>query len=91
LLLCVSAGSAHKTLLTEKAAGTLIRKIRKNGLQAQSARDFVLAHAPVAYQADYLRMWDSFIEEAQSILQSDADYALHDALALLRRECNIGA
>jgi hypothetical protein len=24
-------------------------------------------------------------------LRSDADYALHDALALLRRECNVGA
>jgi hypothetical protein len=36
-------------------------------------------------------MWDSFIEEAQATLQSDADYALHDALALLRRECNISA
>jgi hypothetical protein len=23
------------------------------------------------------------------VLRSDADYALHDALALLRRECNI--
>ena len=91
LLLCVAAGSAHKTLLTEKAAGTLIRKIRKNGLQTQAARDFVLTHAPAAYQADYLRMWDSFVEEAQATLQSDADYALHDALALLRRECNISA
>ena len=34
LLLCVAAGSAHKTVLTEKAAATLIRKIRKSGMDA---------------------------------------------------------
>jgi hypothetical protein len=36
-------------------------------------------------------MWQSFLEEALPTLRSDADYALHDALALLRRECNVAA
>jgi hypothetical protein len=36
-------------------------------------------------------MWKSFLEEALPILRSDADYALHDALALLRRECVVAA
>ena len=91
LLLCVAAGSAHKTLLTEKAAATLIRKIRKTYMDAGLASRFIRDHAPTAYQSDYLRMWDEFMEEALPVLRSDADYALHDALALLRRECNIGA
>lgn len=90
LLLCVAAGSAHKTVLTEKSAATLIRKIRKSGMDAGLASDFIREHAPTAYQGDYLRMWDAFTEEALPVLRSDADYALHDALALLRRECNVG-
>jgi hypothetical protein len=91
LLLCVAAGSAHKTVLTEKAAATLIRKIRKSGMDAGLASRFIRGYAPTAYQSDYLRMWDEFTEEALPVLRSDADYALHDALALLRRECNVGA
>jgi len=91
LLLCVAAGSAHKTVLTEKSAASLIRKIRKSGMDAALTGNFIRAYAPTAYQSDYLRMWDEFTEEALPVLRSDADYALHDALALLRRECNVGA
>ena len=91
LLLCVAAGSAPKTLLTEKAASALVRKIRKSGLDGDAAVAFVQSHAPAQFQADYVDMWKSFLEEAQPILRSDADYALHDALALLRRECNVAA
>jgi hypothetical protein len=91
LLLCVAAGSAPKTLLTEKSASTLVRKIRKSGLQSEAAVAFVQNHAPAQFQADYVDMWLSFLEEALPTLRSDADYALHDALALLRRECNVGA
>jgi hypothetical protein len=36
-----------------------------------------------------VQMWLNFCEEAQTTLQSDHDYELKDALALLRRECNI--
>ena len=87
LLLCVAAGSAPKTLLNEKAASALVRKIRKSGLDGDAAVAFVQSHAPAQFQADYVDMWKSFLEEALPILRSDADYALHDALALLRREC----
>ena len=89
LLLCVAAGSTPKTLLTEKAASALVRKIRKSGLQSDAAVAFVHDHAPAQFQADYVNMWQSFLEEALPTLRSDADYALHDALALLRRECNV--
>ena len=91
LLLCVAAGSAPKTLLSEKAASALVRKIRKSGLDGDAAVAFVQSHAPAQFQADYVDMWKSFLEEALPILRSDADYALHDALALLRRECVVAA
>ena len=39
-------------------------------------------------------MYKPYVEglgiDIQPILQSDRDYALNDALSLLRRECNIG-
>jgi hypothetical protein len=89
LFLCIATHTAPKTLLTEKAATTLIRKIRKSGLQADLAKQYIVANAPEQYRDDYLHMWDNFIEEAQSTLQSDFDYALTDALAVLRRECNV--
>ncbi|MBA3058675.1 MAG: hypothetical protein KJ614_18545 [Gammaproteobacteria bacterium] len=89
LFLCIAAGSAPKTLLTEKAAVTLIRKIRKTGLSPELANRYIRAHAPVQHQDDYVRLWMSFCDEAQSTLQSDYDYELKDALALLRRECNV--
>ena len=91
LLLCVASGSVPKTLLTEKAASALVRKIRKSGLDGDAAVAFVQDHAPAQFQADYVDMWQSFLEEALPTLRSDADYALHDALALLRRECNVAA
>lgn len=89
LLLCVATGSAPKTLLTEKSAATLVRKIRKTGLSPTLATQYLEANAPVQHQDDYVQMWLNFCEEAQPTLQSDYDYELKDALALLRRECNI--
>ena len=90
LFLCVAASASPKTLLTEKAAASLIRKIRKNGLQVALADQYIVDNAPVQHKDDYVHMWQEFILEAQPTLQSDRDYALNDALALLRRECNVG-
>ena len=89
LFLCVAAGSAPKTMLTESAAKTLVRKIRKSGLQPALASDYIRSHAPEPHQDDYDALWRAFIEEAQPTLASDYDYALNDALALLRLECNV--
>ena len=91
LFLTVAAGSTPKTLLTEKSATTLVRKIRKSGLKSEAARAYIAEHAPLPYQDDYTQLWDNFLEDALGTLQSDMDYALNDALALLRRECNIAA
>jgi hypothetical protein len=89
LFLCIATGSTGKTLLTEKTATSLIRKIRKSGMQPELADAFIQANAPVEHQAGYVHMWASFIDEALDTLQSDHDYKLHDALSLLRRECNV--
>lgn len=89
LFLCLAAGSPKKSLLTEKSAASLVRKIRKNGFQPELATQFIRSHAPGAYQDDYLQMWESFLQESQKTLLSDLDYQQHDALALLRRECNV--
>jgi hypothetical protein len=89
LFLGLAAGATPKTLLSEKSAGTLIRKIRKSGFKPELATQFIQTHAPAQFQADYTQMWESFVEEGRATLESDADYALHDALALLRRECNV--
>ena len=95
LLLCVAAGATPKTLLTEKAATSLVRKIQKKGattaFNPELARQYLLKHAPVQHQDAYLSLWDEFVDEAQGMLQSDALYAQQDALALLRRECHVVA
>ena len=89
MFLCIAAGSAPKTMLTEKTATTLVRKIRKTGFHPTLARDYILAHAPVQFESDYAQLWSSFTEEAQPLLTSDAAFAMEDALALLRRECQV--
>ena len=91
LLLCVAAESPPKTLLTERMAGTLIRKIRKSGWQPELAEQYIQAHAPAAYQADYLKLWHSFVDEARAPLTRDVDDGIQNALALLRRECHVKA
>jgi hypothetical protein len=89
LFLCIATGSTGKTLLTEKTAATLIRKIRKSGIQPELATAFIQANAPTEHQDDYIDMWEAFIDESLDTLASDHDYQLHDALSLLRRECNV--
>ena len=93
LLVCVAADAAPKTILSEKSATALVRKIQKPGAKAafnpELARQYILAHAPVQHQDAYLQLWADFMDEAQSTLQSDSTYALKDALALLRRECHV--
>ena len=89
LFLCLAAGAPKKTLLTEKTAASLVRKLRKSGWQPQLAIDFILGHAPAVHQQDYIALWAGFVQDAEKTLLSDMDYRLHDALALLRRECSV--
>ncbi len=91
LFLCVATGSTPKTLLTEKTATSLIKKIQKSGFDSALAHHFILGKAPQQLHDDYIHLWDSFIAEAEATLRSDMAYALQDALSLLRRECNVSA
>ncbi len=91
LFLCIASGSAHKTLLSAKAAAALVRKIRKSGMTPEPVSHYILGHAPAHYQEVYLQLWQDFLDEAQDRLLSDHDDALHEAMALLRRDCNIAA
>lgn len=89
LFLCIAVGSPKKTVLTEKSAATLVRKLRKSGWQPALATDFIRQNAPFAFAQDYLALWEQFVQESSKTLLSDMDYALNDALALLRRECQV--
>lgn len=90
LFLCLAVGVPKKTLLPEKAARTLVRKLRSKGWQPDLAEAFIRAHAPGLHRADYLALWQGFVAEARGTLEDDHDYGLSDALALLRRECHVG-
>ncbi|MEO6293474.1 MAG: hypothetical protein ABIO88_12740, partial [Burkholderiaceae bacterium] len=95
LFLTIAAGSPAKTLLSEKSATTLIRKIRKAydagqvGIDTAKPIAYIREHAPAAYQNDFCAMWTEFIAEALPTLKSDFDYNLTEALALLKLQCNV--
>jgi hypothetical protein len=89
VFLTMASSAAIKTLLTEKSAATLIRKVRKSGLDSERVIGFIDQNAPTAHRDDYADLWLNFLEDAQSTLLSDMDYALNDAMSLLRRECNV--
>ena len=89
LFLTIAAGTKSTSLLTEKSASALIKKIRKSGIDSDLPQAYIREHAPVAYQNDFCEMWQEFIADAQKTLKSDFDYELHDALALLRLQCNV--
>ena len=89
LFLRIATQGKHATLLTRKTATALVKKIRTSGLDADLPRQFVRQHAPVQLQDDYLQLWNAFVDEAEPVLRSDRVQATEDALALLRRECNV--
>jgi hypothetical protein len=94
MLLCIAAGTAPKTLLTEKAASALVRKIRKAPAtcwQPALAQAFIQEHAPAQDQGDYTRLWADFMADVQPTLLSDFDHTAKDAVALLAHNCNVGS
>ena len=89
LFVCLAAAAPPKTLLSEKEAVRLLRKIRNTGFQPELAMQFIRDHAPEQHQDDYIRLWSDFVDEAQATLRSDFDHTQQDALLLLRRACNL--
>lgn len=92
LFVCLAAGLPARTQLTEKGAKDLVRRLQKPGgnrFDPEIAHEFIQDSAPAQYQDGYRELWTDFLEEALPALQSDSAFALQDALALLRRECNV--
>ena len=95
VLLCVATGAKPSALLSESAAKTVVRKIRKAVLDGQAGADsakvsqFLEEHAPPAYQAAFGKLWQEFLNDALPTLKSDFDYDMHDAMAHLRLHCHI--
>jgi hypothetical protein len=89
LLLCIAAQVPSKVSLTESAAKTLIKKIRKEGFQPDLARQFVLQHAPHEKQESLLEDWNEFSEQAHVYLLDDWDNELKGALNFLRENCYV--
>ena len=66
LFLCIAASSPPKTLLTARAAATLVRKIRKFGVKTELVSAYILDHAPAHCHSDYLKMWQDFLQESKT-------------------------
>ena len=91
LFLCITAGVARKTILTEAAAATLVRKLRKDGLHPERASEFIREYAPHENHDDYQRLWSHFIEETRRDLLDERDTKLVEAMNALKLHCNIVA
>lgn len=89
LWLTMASASTLRTDLSEKQAKTLLRKIKKNNFSPEKVEAFIQDFAPLVHQQDYLKLWQDFVHEALPLFKSDQSFAEHDALQLLRRECNI--
>jgi len=89
LLLCISAKVAGKTSLTETAAKTLVKKIRKDGFYPELGSLFVKNNAPHEKQESLLEDWEEFCGQAELYLLDDWDHDLHLALRFLHENCYI--
>ena len=89
LFLCIATGAARKTTLTETAAASIVRKIRKGGFHPQQASDFIREYAPHEHHGDYQTLWQNFVEENQRDLLDERDTRLIEAMAALKLHCNI--
>lgn len=89
LFLCIATGAARKTTLTETAAASIVRKIRKGGFHPQQASDFIREYAPHEHHADYQTLWQNFVEETQRDLLDERDTRLVEAMGALKLHCNL--
>jgi hypothetical protein len=89
LFLCITAGIAPKTSLSEKNAKTLLKKIRTDGMHAELASDWIKAAAPHEKQEGLLQDWYDFFEESQAYLMDDWDTTYSGALRFLSENCHI--
>ncbi|WP_394789559.1 hypothetical protein [Rhodoferax sp.] len=89
LFLCIATGVTRKTTLTETAAASLVRKIRKGGFQPQLATDFIFEYAPHEHHNDYQTLWQQFVSESERDLRDERDTRLVEAMSVLKLHCNL--
>lgn len=89
LFLCLAAGVAPKTRLSEKAARDIVRKIREEGIQPQLVSAYINQFAPFEMREDLIVLWDDFFEEAKNYLLDDWDAKFVEVLSFLQHNCNI--
>jgi len=89
LLLSLAAKVPNKISLTEAAAKTLIKKIRKDGFFPELASQFILQNAPHEKQESLLEDWEDFCEQAKLYLLDDWDHDLKAAFDFLQENCYI--
>ena len=89
MLLCLAAGVAAKPSLSEKAAKTLVKKIRTDGFQPELAIEFVIQHAPHEKQASLLEDWADFSHDVSVYVLDDWDTNAVGAMRFLRENCTI--
>ena len=89
LLLCMASGVTAKTSLTEKAAKTLVKKVRKDGFNTELASDFIRQHAPHEKQASLMEDWVDFAHDVHIYLLDDWDSNLYGAMRFLQENCTI--
>ena len=89
LLLCIAAKLPNKVSLSEAAAKTLIKKIRKEGFYPELASQFILQHAPFEKQESLLEDWLDFSAQAEIYLLDQDDSTSFGALQFLHENCYI--
>ncbi len=89
LLLCLAAKVPDKISLSEAAARTLIKKIRKDGFFPELASRFIQQNAPHEKQESLLEDWEDFCEQAKLYLLDDWDHDLKAAFDFLQENCYI--
>jgi hypothetical protein len=89
LFVCIAAGVPPKTALTETAAASLVRRLRKHGYDEEKPADFIREFAPHEHHNDYQRLWKQFAAETRRDLLDERDTKLFEALSALRLHCNL--
>jgi hypothetical protein len=89
LLLCIAAKLPNKISLSETAAKTLIKKVRKEGFYPELGSQFIKQHAPFEKQESLLEDWVDFCEQAEIYLLDDHDRDFYGALHFLQENCYV--
>ncbi|MBC3885935.1 hypothetical protein [Undibacterium griseum] len=89
LFLCMAAGVAPKTSLSEKAAKSIVKKFRTEGFSHELAAQWIKTSAPHEKQEGLLEDWHHFVEEAGNYLLDDWDTNYSGALRFLNMHCHI--